>query len=133
MTFFPKLGTYPQNFALHWSFYMRIQYSRTFLWTYLPQITRSACTCNSLLFFNICQCLVITKFDRKSISVLLWLWLCTSSTKKTNTSSDRKKSTLSLWKLITIYPNKQIWPNKLIKLQLSNRDNTQFIWTKLMG
>ncbi len=28
------------------------------------------------------------------------------------TSSDREKSTISLWKLITFYPNKQIWPEK---------------------
>jgi len=47
---------------------------------------------------------------------------------KNITSSDRKKSTLSLWKLINFYPNKQIWPNKLIKLNLSNHDNTQFVW-----
>ncbi len=35
-----------------------------------------------------------------------------------------EKSTLSLWKLITFYPNKQIWPDELIKLKLSN---TQFV------
>ncbi len=29
-----------------------------------------------------------------------------------------RKSTFSLWKIITFYPNKQIWPNKLIKLKL---------------
>jgi len=44
------------------------------------------------------------------------------------TSSDPKKSRISLWKLITLYPNKQIWPNKLIKLKLSNHDNDCNWW-----
>jgi len=43
-----------------------------------------------------------------------------------------EKSVLSLWKLLTFYPNKQIWPSKLIKLKLSNHDNTQFVWLKLV-
>jgi hypothetical protein len=33
------------------------------------------------------------------------------------------KSTLSLWKLITFYPNKQIWPNKVIKLKQFNGEH----------
>jgi len=45
-----------------------------------------------------------------------------------NTSSDQKKSKIFLWKLITFYPNKQIWPNKLVNLKLSNHDNIQFVW-----
>jgi len=28
------------------------------------------------------------------------------------------------------YHNKQIWPNKLIKLKLSSHDNIQFVWLK---
>ena len=44
-----------------------------------------------------------------------------------------EKSCISLWKLITFYPNEQIWPNKLIKLKLSNHDNTQFVWTQIGG
>jgi len=42
--FWPKVSTYPLIYASYWSFYMRIQYSRSFPWTYLPRITRSACT-----------------------------------------------------------------------------------------
>jgi len=40
----------------------------------------------------------------------------------------QEKSTLSLWKLITFYHDKQIWPNKLINLKQSNCDNTKFVW-----
>jgi len=47
------------------------------------------------------------------------------------TSSYPQKSLISLWKLITFYHNKQIWPNKLIKLWLSNHNNTQLFWLKL--
>ncbi len=43
-----------------------------------------------------------------------------------------EKSCISLWKLITFYPNEQIWPNKLIKLKLSNHDNNQFVWLKFV-
>jgi len=39
---------------------------------------------------------------------------------------NRKKYTFSL-KIITFNPNKQIGPNKLIKLKQSNRDNTKFL------
>jgi hypothetical protein len=34
----------------------------------------------------------------------------------------------TLWKLITFYPNTQICPGKMIKLKLSNCDNTTFDW-----
>ncbi len=41
-------------------------------------------------------------------------------------SSDRKKSTLSVWKIIAFYPNKQFWPNKLIKLRRKNAPFSEF-------
>ncbi len=35
---------------------------------------------------------------------------------------------------VTFYPNKQIWPNKLIKLKLSNHDNTgkKNVWSNVI-
>ena len=44
----------------------------------------------------------------------------------------RKKSRISLWKLITFSPKKQIQPNKLIKLKESNCDNNKFVWVNLI-
>jgi len=43
-----------------------------------------------------------------------------------------EKSTLSLWKLVTFYPNKQIWPNKLIEPKLCNHDNMKFVWSRII-
>jgi len=37
-----------------------------------------------------------------------------------------KKYTISS-KINNFFPNKQIWPNKLIKLKQANHDNTQFV------
>ncbi len=45
-----------------------------------------------------------------------------------NTSSDPKKSRISLWKLINFDSKNQFQQNKQIKLKLSNHDNTQFVW-----
>jgi len=45
-----------------------------------------------------------------------------------NTSSDPKKSRISLWKLITFDPKNQFQQNKQIKLKLSNHDSTPFVW-----
>ena len=43
MTFCHLLGTYPQFYSHYWTRYSRFQYSRTYVGTYLPRITRSAC------------------------------------------------------------------------------------------
>ncbi len=42
--FTPKFGTYPLFYHYYWTFYLRIQYSRSLAGTYLPRITRAACT-----------------------------------------------------------------------------------------
>ena len=69
----------------------------------------------------------------------IWLFLKNENLKKARSFYElnfwknilpptRNKSRISLWKLITFDPNKQIQWNKQIQLKLSNRDNNKFAW-----
>ncbi len=59
-TFLQNIRTYLPIFQCYWTFYMRIQDSRYFVGTYLPRITRAACTAFLLMFYYImCRRIVI--------------------------------------------------------------------------
>ncbi len=67
------------------------------------------------------------KFVLNLLTANFLIWSYITNIILTYVMHSMKKVAFTLWKLITFYPNKQIWPNKLIKFKLSDHDNTQFV------
>ena len=104
------MRTYPLIFQCYWSFYMQIQDSRSFAGTYLPRISRAACTNIINCFLNYFRFLVFFKFACRGRRIfacygpafILWLLLsfcyCIISTKGKNDPHKR----LAYFKIISL-------------------------------